>query len=90
MTTGIVRRIDDLGRIVIPKEIRRRCGIAENDPLEIAVEKDHIILLPYRPFAEDKICSELEVLADWYESIDDYKSAKVLRGMKKELQKKEE
>ena len=36
--TGIVRRIDDLGRVVIPKEIRRNCRIREGDPLEIFVE----------------------------------------------------
>ena len=38
--TGIVRRIDDLGRIVIPKEIRRTLRIREGDPLEIYTEKD--------------------------------------------------
>lgn len=36
--TGIVRRIDDLGRVVIPKEIRKNCGIREGDPLEIYTE----------------------------------------------------
>lgn len=36
--TGIVRRIDDLGRVVIPKEIRRNLGIKEGDPLEIFVD----------------------------------------------------
>lgn len=36
--TGIVRRVDDLGRVVIPKEIRKRCGIREGDPLEIYTE----------------------------------------------------
>ena len=39
-TTGIVRRVDDLGRIVIPKEIRRTLKIREGDPLEICTEKD--------------------------------------------------
>lgn len=39
-TTGIVRRIDDLGRVAIPKEIRRKCGIVENDQLEIFLEED--------------------------------------------------
>ena len=38
--TGIVRRIDDLGRVVIPKEIRRTLRIRESDPLEIFTEKD--------------------------------------------------
>lgn len=42
--TGIVRRIDDLGRIVIPKEIRRTMGITEGDPLEIYVTEDGICL----------------------------------------------
>lgn len=39
-TTGIVRRIDDLGRIVIPKEIRKRIGVKEGDPFEIFISKD--------------------------------------------------
>lgn len=38
--TGIVRRIDDLGRVVIPKEIRRTLRIREGDPLEIYTQKD--------------------------------------------------
>jgi len=47
--TGIVRRVDDLGRIVLPKELRDTMDIAEKDPLEIYVEGDNIILKPYRP-----------------------------------------
>ena len=43
--TGIVRRIDDLGRIVIPKEIRRAMRIYEGDPLEIFCDTDHNIVL---------------------------------------------
>ena len=47
--TGIVRRIDDLGRIVIPKEIRRTLGIKEGDTLEIFTNKDgEIILTPFK------------------------------------------
>lgn len=42
--TGIVRRVDDLGRIVIPMELRRTLGINVKDPLEISVEGERIIL----------------------------------------------
>jgi AbrB family transcriptional regulator, transcriptional pleiotropic regulator of transition state genes len=42
--TGIVRRIDDLGRIVIPSEIRKRFGLGERDPVEISVRGDTILL----------------------------------------------
>ena len=46
--TGIVRRIDDLGRIVIPKEIRRACHMREGDPMEICLgEGNEIILKKY-------------------------------------------
>ncbi len=51
--TGIVRRIDDLGRVVIPKEIRRTLRIREGDPLEIFTDKDgEIILKKYSPIGE--------------------------------------
>ena len=43
--TGIIRRIDDLGRIVIPKEIRKTMHIRESDPLEIFTERDGDIIL---------------------------------------------
>ncbi|WP_058301721.1 AbrB/MazE/SpoVT family DNA-binding domain-containing protein [Gorillibacterium timonense] len=47
--TGIVRRIDDLGRVVIPKEIRSTMGITEGEPLEIFVDGDRIIFRKYTP-----------------------------------------
>lgn len=51
--TGVVRRIDDLGRIVVPKEIRRTLRIREGDPLEIFTDKDgEIILKKYSPIGE--------------------------------------
>lgn len=51
--TGIVRRIDDLGRIVLPKEIRRTLRIREGDPLEIYTDRDgEIILKKYSPIGE--------------------------------------
>lgn len=46
-STGIVRRLDDLGRVVIPKEIRRRIGVAEGDPMEILVSGNQVILEKY-------------------------------------------
>ena len=45
--TGIVRRVDDLGRVVIPKEIRRSLGIREGEPLEIYLEEDAVIFRRY-------------------------------------------
>ena len=51
--TGIVRRVDDLGRIVIPKEIRRTLKIREGDPLEIYTEKDGgVIFRKYSPMSD--------------------------------------
>ena len=63
--TGIVRRIDDLGRVVIPKEIRRVLRIREGDPLEIFTERDgEVIFKKYSPMGEfaefaGQICDSL-------------------------------
>ncbi|MBO0555743.1 AbrB/MazE/SpoVT family DNA-binding domain-containing protein [Clostridium botulinum] len=48
-STGVVRRVDDLGRIVIPKELRRTLDIDERDALEIYTEGEQIILKKYAP-----------------------------------------
>ncbi len=64
--TGIVRRIDDLGRVVIPKEIRRTMRIREGDPLEIYTEKDgEVIFKKYSPIGElgDFAVTYVETLA---------------------------
>ena len=51
--TGVVRRIDDLGRVVIPKEIRRTLRIKEGDPLEIFTDREgQVILKKYSPIGE--------------------------------------
>ena len=47
--TGIIRKVDDLGRIVLPIELRRMLDIAERDELEIYMENDQIILRKYEP-----------------------------------------
>ena len=63
--TGIVRRIDDLGRVVIPKEIRRTMRIREGDPLEIFTDRDgEVIFKKYSPLGElsefaARICESL-------------------------------
>lgn len=47
--TGIIRRADELGRIVIPMEIRNRFNIKEKDPMEIYVDSDSVIFKKYEP-----------------------------------------
>ena len=56
-STGIVRKVDELGRIVLPIELRRTLDIAERDALEIYVEGSTVVLKKYRPtciFCEDR------------------------------------
>jgi transcriptional pleiotropic regulator of transition state genes len=48
-STGIVRRVDELGRVVLPIELRRNLGIGDRDSLEIYVDGDSIILTKYAP-----------------------------------------
>lgn len=48
-STGIVRKIDPLGRVVLPIELRRTLGISERDPLEIYIDQDTVILKKYEP-----------------------------------------
>ncbi|GEN36815.1 AbrB/MazE/SpoVT family DNA-binding domain-containing protein [Aneurinibacillus danicus] len=47
--TGIVRKVDELGRVVLPKELRNKFGIAEKDGLEIFVDGEQIVLKKYVP-----------------------------------------
>ena len=62
-STGIVRNIDELGRIVVPKEIRKKLGIANTDPVEIYVDGNRIILEKYNPVCH--FCSSTEGLVDF-------------------------
>lgn len=57
-STGIVRRIDELGRVVIPMELRRTMAIENLDPLEIFVDGDKIVLKKYNPGCT--LCGSLE------------------------------
>nr|WP_279326096.1 AbrB/MazE/SpoVT family DNA-binding domain-containing protein [Bacillus sp. FJAT-47783] len=58
-STGIVRKVDELGRVVIPIELRRTLGIAEKDALEIYVDDDRIILKKYKPNMTCQVTGEV-------------------------------
>ncbi|WKB35234.1 AbrB/MazE/SpoVT family DNA-binding domain-containing protein [Terrilactibacillus sp. S3-3] len=58
-STGIVRKVDELGRVVIPIELRRTMNIKEGDPLEIFTEEDQIILKKYTPSMACQITHEV-------------------------------
>jgi len=62
-TTGIVRNIDELGRVVIPKEIRKNLGIANSDPIEFYVENDKVILQKYQ--ATCHFCGGIEKVVEY-------------------------
>lgn len=60
MTTGITRKIDELGRIVIPKEIRKNLGIRDGEALEIITSEDKVILKKYNEVKKyEDICDKL-------------------------------
>ena len=65
--TGIVRRIDELGRVVIPKEMRKTLRIREGDPLEIYTDKDHLVFKKYSPLSS--VSSYAEAVADGIEEL---------------------
>ncbi|MGE7307605.1 AbrB/MazE/SpoVT family DNA-binding domain-containing protein [Priestia megaterium] len=58
-STGIVRKVDELGRVVIPKELRKVLAIQEKDPVEIFVADNQIILQKYKPYNECIITGEV-------------------------------
>ena len=64
--TGIVRKVDDLGRVVLPIELRRNLGIGIGDPLEIYTENDAIVLKRYN--AVDDVASVAERLKKMIEA----------------------
>ena len=93
--TGIVRRVDDLGRIVIPKEIRRTLKIREGDPLEIYTEKDGgVIFRKYSPMGDlqdfaAQICESIGANTGLVAAVSDRDSIIALHGApKRELMDK--
>ena len=93
--TGIVRRIDDLGRVVIPKEIRRTMRIREGDPLEIFTDKDgELIFKKYSPIGElgeiaAQLCDSLRRATDGIAAVCDRDAVVAIAGgAKRELLEK--
>lgn len=75
MRTGIIRRIDDLGRVVIPKEIRNKLGIKEGAPLEISLLNGGVCFSPYLANASGRIEA---VIGDvYYEDYDEDKREEI-------------
>ena len=64
--TGIVRRIDDLGRIVLPMELRRTLNIEDRDPVEIFTHEDTIVLRRYQPLTNCTFCGETKDLITFH------------------------
>ncbi|MEB3102444.1 AbrB/MazE/SpoVT family DNA-binding domain-containing protein [Ferviditalea candida] len=60
---GVVRKVDQLGRIVLPKSLRRRYQMNEGDPVEILVQGDHIILERYKP--KCVFCSSMDSVVEF-------------------------
>lgn len=65
-TTGIIRRIDDLGRVVIPKEIRQRAHFGEGDPLEIYLYDGGVLFKKYASSYRGELSNALHDAADYY------------------------
>ncbi|MCL2545802.1 MAG: AbrB/MazE/SpoVT family DNA-binding domain-containing protein [Oscillospiraceae bacterium] len=93
--TGIVRRIDDLGRVVIPKEIRRTMRIREGDPLEIYTDRDgEVIFKKYSPLGElssfaGQICETLHKTSGFSVVVTDRDTVIAASGpMRRDLQDK--
>lgn len=78
-STGIVRRIDSLGRIVLPIELRRIMDLDIKDPVEIFVDDEHIILKKYQPTC---------IFCNSGDNVATYRDKKICRECLDELQKK--
>lgn len=66
-STGIVRKVDELGRVVIPIELRRNLGIEEKDGLEVFIDNDRIILRKYGPACV--FCGQAEAVTRFKEKL---------------------
>ena len=77
-STGIVRKVDELGRVVLPIELRRNMGIEIKDSLEIFVEEDSIVLKKYEP---------ADIFSGSMEELIEYKGKKVSKASIMEMAK---
>ena len=88
--TGIIRRMDDLGRVVIPKEIRRTMGLREGDPLELYVgEEGELILRSYHSEASDKLRAIAENISTMGYTPAHWNIAEEIKALAKKLEKLE-
>ena len=94
--TGIVRRIDDLGRVVIPKEIRRTICIKEGDPIELYLDEEGgIVLKPYVLDVARVLENAIDMVAKALEYDDRYEAKEVIDNLEaaeelwRELEKRE-
>lgn len=84
--TGVIRRIDDLGRVVIPKEIRRTMNTREGEPLEIFLEDGGVVFKKYLPNCRDDLVSALRNAAEYYDDHEDNRTiARQLEKSQKKL-----
>ena len=88
--TGILRRVDDLGRVVIPKEVRRSLGIREGDPMEIYTIDGGVVFKKYHHNLVNDVRSIREVAEDYFEGEDKYELLQLLERAQKILEKDEE
>ena len=90
--TGIVRRVDDLGRVVIPKEIRRSLNIREGDPLELFIEGNTVCFQKYIPTEEyiSSIDHLISLLKEEEYSVPNKDKVSLALTLAKELLKEEE
>lgn len=86
--TGIIRRVDDLGRVVIPKEIRRRAGIREGDPLEISLYEDGVCFKKYTTNKLEKVYDAFRDLADFAEEKGGFRMRTMVSELQVEVEEK--
>ena len=86
--TGIIRRTDDLGRVVIPKEIRRSLGIVEGTPLEIFIDPNtnSVIFTPYYSDVSVKIRALAENLNSMGRTPEEWEISEELKNIAKKLE----